>query len=513
VSEKETTLKYKNNDLASFTIDPINPEIGWKLLQDRCPSLTDWGIRFLRSGLDGFVQTIVLEPYYTCKDHRNLHSNFYSKKFSEVTSICQRLHFLNVATADPKDLLANPQNYQKGYLGFSVIRPVNRRCIGRTVIDPYKIGKPIKEGYYLLRTPFSAQINGTHFAVEGYPFTTQDLDATLCAHSALWGVCRYLSERYTHYKELFPFDFIKMTETSQGRVFPYRGMTYTDYCKILTEFGTYPVFAAVQRKEGDKIVQDSDAFTDLCAYVESGFPVLASVRLSTANHVVSLIGHTINYDKPIAVTTGFVDSSHFLKQFIVVDDNAFPYQLLGEGDDPVNYAPSFYGASPVTNQGVGLKDIITMTCPLPEKVFLTAKRAREKALKHLEFFKSTLLQAGPEPFVTRLFVTSSSAFKKRKLMIAKAEKDMASSVPVGLHLPHFLWVMEVYSLDEYKKGICLAEIVLDSTAGSADDGIIYIRVGNKLYVAAADTIWKTVPGPTRFPQYTHNLGEHEVDPT
>jgi hypothetical protein len=507
VSEKVSTLKYKSNDLESFPIDPADPDAGWKALKDKCSSLTDWGIRFLRRGLDGFVQTIVLEPYYTCKDHRNLHSNFYSKKFSEVTSACQRLHFFSVVSLDPKDLLVNPDNYKEAYLGFSIIRPVIRRCIGRTVIDPYKIGKSIKDGFYLLRTPFHAQINGTRFKVEGYPFTTQDLDATLCAHSALWGVCRYLSERYTHYKELFPFDFITMTETNEGRVFPYRGMTYTDYCKILTDFGTYPVVAAVQRREKDTFVQVPDAFTDLCAYVESGFPVLASIRLSTANHVVSLIGHTIDYGRSVAATTGFIDSSYFLKQFIVADDNVFPYQLLGEGDDPENYAPSFYKASPVTGQGVGIKDIITMTCPLPEKVFLTARRAREKALKHLEFFKSTLLRAGPEPFITRLFVTSSSAFKRRKLKIAKAHDDPASSLPVGLHLPHFLWVMEVYARDEYKDGNCLAEIVLDSTAGSAEEGIIYIRAGDQLYVAAAETIWRTVPGPTRFRQYTHNLGE------
>jgi len=211
--------RYNINELESFTIDLTSPETGWNALQQRCSTLSEWGVTTLRDGLDGYVQCIVLEPYYTCKDHRNLYSNFYSKKFLEVSSNCCRLHFFSRPDVAPKDLLANEEKYRDHYIGFSVIRPVNIRCLGRTVIDPYKIGKGLKEGYYLLRTAFKVRINGTLFEVLGYPFTAQDADATLCAHSALWGVCRYFSERYTHYKELFPFDFIRMTENSKAERF------------------------------------------------------------------------------------------------------------------------------------------------------------------------------------------------------------------------------------------------------------------------------------------------------
>jgi len=506
-------LKYKINDLQCFHIDPANPETAWKALQKACACLSDWGVETLRDGLDGFAHTIVLEPYYTCKDHRNLYSNFYSKKFLESSSICSRLHFFSHLGLQPKELLARPGSFQDHYLGFSIIRPVNTRCLGRTVIDPYKIGKSLNDGFYLLRTRFRAQINGTEFTVYGYPFTAQDADATLCAHSALWGVCRYLSERYPHYKELYPFDFIRMTESSKGRAFPYRGMTYTDYCKILTDFGTCPVTGVLQKKnpndpQGD-LIQNIDSFQDLCAYVESGFPVLASLRLVGPGHVVSLIGHTMDYTVPIDTSLQFVDSSHFLKQFVVVDDNCFPYQKLGYENDPENYLGSYVaGVSPVTGSKVGIKDISVITCPLPEKVFLPAQDAREKAMKHCRLFLSTLKQTGNEPFVHRLFVTSSSAFKRRKLAAALSGPDPASSLVASLHLPHFLWVMEISPIDAYKNGICTAEIVLDATAGSAEDGIIYMRVGDQMHFAGkTQTIWKKVSGPNQFPQYTHNLGE------
>jgi hypothetical protein len=502
MSTSASDLIYKTNELECFHIDPAAPEATWKAVQNKCGFLTDWGVSQLRRGLDGFVQSVVLEPRYMCKDHRNLYSNFYSKKFLEISSNCRRLHFFSTPNLEAKQLLADPEAHQSAYLGFSVIRPVNIKCLGRTVIDPAKIGKGINDGYYLLRTKFRANINGADFWVEGYPFTSQDADATLCAHSALWGVCRYLSQKYPHYRELYPFDFVKLTESREGRSFPYRGMTYNDYCKILTDFGAFPV---------PQMIDSPESFQDLYSYVESGFPVLASIRLPQGGHVVGLTGHTLDYNAQITPTNGFVDSSQFLKQFIVVDDNFFPYQLLGYSGDPESYAEA-YKKDPA-NDEVGIETIKVMTCPLPEKVFLPAKDARKKALKYCEIFASYIKNTGAEPFVTRMFVTSSSSFKKRKLLAAKINSDPASSLVANLHLPHFLWIMEISPVDIYKTGNCSAEIVLDATAGAAEDGVIYVRIGNQVHFAGKNTtVWNDIPGPTIFSQYTHNLGERVHTP-
>jgi len=506
---------YKSNDLVGFHVDPAAPEKAWQDLRVKCPALSEWGVTTLRKGgldgpaqgLDGFVQSIILEPLYICKDHRNLHSNFYSKKFVETTSVCSRLHFFNQEKLQPKDLLADEEKFRKNYLGFSVVRPVKEACLGRTVIDPWKIGRGIDNEYYLLRTRFRAQVNGAILDAEGYPWTSQDGDATLCAHSALWGVCRYLSQRYPQYRELYPFDFIRMTESSEGRAVPYRGMTYTDYCRILGEFGTFPVVRVVQKANATLAAPslDAGAFQDLYSYVESGFPVLASLRLPGNGHVISLVGHTMDLDKPVGGTVEFVDSSHFLKQFVVVDDNYFPYQTLGYEGDLEDYAVSY------NRHGfrVSLSSVRTMTCPLPEKVFVPAEDARVKAEGYCRKFSSNLKQTGSAPFVTRLFVTSGASFKKRKLAQARRGPDGAASVPVGLHLPHFVWVMEVSPVDLFKKGLCTCEIVLDATAGALEEGVIYVRIGNQVHFEPHKaTHWVNIDdAPKQYSQYTHNLGE------
>lgn len=216
---------------------------------------------------------------------------------------------------------------------------------------------------------------------------------------------------------------------------------------------------------------------------------------------------TVDYAASTNPVDGFIDSSQFLKQFIVIDDNFAPYRQLGYEADSESYGLN-YGLSLSGNGNVGIKDIVTMTCPLPEKVFLPAKDAREKAMKHCEKFRSILLLNGAEPYVRRLFVTSSPAFKRRKLEAAKSGKDPASSLVASLHLPHFLWVMEISTIDAYKCESCIAEVILDATAGSADDGIIYMRIGDQMYFAGkGQTVWRTISGPKQFAQYTHNLGE------
>jgi hypothetical protein len=250
----------KINELSVFPMSGGDLAGNWLAIKSSCSYLSDWGIGTLRRGLDGYVKTVVLEKYYTCKDHRNLFSNFYSKKFRAPNSICDRLHFFNTSFTDPADVKIRRDELKDSYIGFAVIRDVKERCLGRTVINPGKIGKNIESECFCLSAEFSSNIGGARYSINGYPYMSQDTDATVCAHSALWGVCRYLSQRFHFYKEVHPYDLIRMTGHMQGRVIPYRAMTYTDYSTILTEFGCYPII--VRLKDNSK-KQDKERFKDL----------------------------------------------------------------------------------------------------------------------------------------------------------------------------------------------------------------------------------------------------------
>ena len=479
----------KRDDLKVYAVDPANPDAAWSEIKRACPYLSDWGIDNLSNGLNGVVKSILLEPFYVCKDHRNLFSNFYSKKFIESPAYTNRLHFFSESSVTVPQILLDTDKFRSSYLGFSVIRPVVDRCIGRTIIDPMKLQISISNDISCLRTSFSVHIAGARLEVKGYPYISQDGDVTVCAHTALWGICRYLSERYPVYKEIYPFDLVNFTGNSRGRIFPYRGMTYSDYSSILSEFGTYPVILYLDPSKPDEYRAE---YKNLYTYVESGFPTVASY----AGHVVSLIGHTLDYTlNPTAGPGDFIDSSEFVDHFVVIDDNYFPYQLLGKRGDPKNYGQW------------ALEDIAIAVCPLPEKVFLPAEKAREWASRYFFGLRQELQSTGSPPFVTRLFVTTNSSFKKRCLqrVVDGGSIDLLSYFVQELNLPHFVWVMEAGPLEQYRLGKCSAEIVLDPTANDPENAMIYTRIGNSLWFDGGKSSDPNCPKV--YKQYTHNLGE------
>lgn len=172
----------------SLTFYPVRDDPAqWQQLQAACPSLSNWGVKTLRQGLDGFVGTVLLEPRYICKDHRNLFSNFYSKKTNPGSAECMRLHFLADPGMTSQKFLFDGIESGTGYLGYSVVRPIPERCLGRTIIDPCLVGKSVQAGYYCMRTAFQVHCNGRLLTAQGYPYMSQDTDVTVCAHTTLWG--------------------------------------------------------------------------------------------------------------------------------------------------------------------------------------------------------------------------------------------------------------------------------------------------------------------------------------
>ena len=505
-------LGYSESDIEAIEVEAGSEDAAWGEIQRRCGSLTDWGRDLLREGLDGSVRTVVVEPHYICRDFRDLYSGFYSKKFIERTSFCSRLHFFSVASVGIDDIVSSPQTFQDSYIGYTVVQPIRERCIGRTVIDPHLIGNA-KASFYCLRTPMKAHLNGAEFHVSGFPYSSQTTEATVCAHAALWGVCRYLSERYSAYQEVHPYDLVRMTGATMGRRAPYRGMTYHDYCEILTAFGCYPVFLRPRTEHHNDWTLDKPSFCDIYAYVESGFPVLVSFR----GHVATLIGHTSDttLHSQEMESLRFHNSFSLLKRFVVVDDNFFPYQPLGFKADPENYGNAFTNLDPRPS----IDSIYVAVVPLPEKAFLPAREARRIAYRHLEddqeavsLVDSALDELSVptgEPLIARLFLTSSISFKKRKRECAEGfldgQADSWSFLPVDLNLPHFVWVMEISSLSLHLQGKAFGEVVLDASSGPDECDIIYMRIGSS--VMREGELFSYDDALVQFPQYTHNLGE------
>jgi hypothetical protein len=469
-------------------------------IREFCGFLTDWGVDHFMTHLMGSVKCILVEQGYICKDFRNIYSNFLSKKFQVPHHYTYRFHFFNSDEFTIEDLYVKPKDINNFYIGYSVITPIKDRCIGRTIIDPTKLNHIDNQNFYCLKTLFKVNINGIPLEVCGFPYMSQSTDVTVCAHTALWILCRYLSEKYLPYKEIYPFDIVKMTDSHNGRTFPYRGMSYTDYSNILSTFGTFPVIVRIKESIRDKKITQ-DGYEDLYSYVESGFPILSSLH----GHVNTIIGHTLDFKRKLKNNFGkkFISSSQFVDSFIVVDDNFFPYQKLRH--EKFN-GPEVFDS---LNKRYSINSIYIIVCPLPEKVFLPADLARKFIKKYInsDEFINKISPYSKGPWIVRIFLTNSSSFKKRKIEYLKkvGELNKITVDITTIFMSHFIWVAQIASKDQYIRGLCSAEIILDSTACDKENPIIYTRYGNILYYCEKFVTYKGEP--IEFEQYTHNLGD------
>jgi hypothetical protein len=151
-----------------ITIDSSDVEKSWNEIRASCPYLSEWGLERLKAGLKNDVSYVLIETDYLCKDHRNLHSNFYSKKFVPKSPKCSRLHFFSGHTPSLQDFItpANREALNKDYLGYSVIRPVEQRSLGRTIIDPGKLKRLANSTTFYLSTPFKTHLYGFLYTVK-----------------------------------------------------------------------------------------------------------------------------------------------------------------------------------------------------------------------------------------------------------------------------------------------------------------------------------------------------------
>lgn len=504
---------YLGTDLAMVSVAQGHLDEAWKEVRKVAPLLTDWGTDKLRSGLDPHVRTVLIEPHYVCRDFRDIYSHFYSKKFLERTSICNRLHFFSSDIHGIHEAIRRPNQYASSYIGYSVIQPVEDRCLGRSVFDPLMLGND-PDSFFCLRTKTRTRINGADYFVSGYPFISQSGEALVCAHASLWGVCRYLSERYQVYGELHPNDLIRMTSSSAGRRVPYRGMSYRDYSEILTAFGCHPELVFAQPTNSDWRT-DAASFYDIYSYIESGFPVLVSFR----GHVVAIVGLTLREDLQtdlLEEQTGFYNAFLLVKDFVAVDDNFFPYQRLGFKDDPGNYGTVYTELPRVPC----IDSIYSAVVPLAEKVFLPARTARELLYRILNStaaknrLETTLSEMGlhGEKLVSRTFLTSGAAFKNRKRQCMLGEigdkPDDLCAFSLDIRMPHFVWIMEISTVSGFRKRRIIAEVLLDATTNK-DEGknaCVYMRIGDTIITGDEEQEFEA---DKEFVQYTHNLGERD----
>lgn len=412
-----------------------------------------------------FPITIVYENSYVDKLFRDTYYTYFSSKHFEISRTCERLTLFegNFSYADFLDD-ALFEVLQKSIVGMVVLRPTKINAVGRTLLNPDKmhVGK-----MYVQKARFDICLLGKLYTIWAYPFTSQDTETMSCAETSIWTILEYYGTRYPEYRTVLPSEILsELGNVSEERVLPSHGMNFRQKSSLLKKFGFHP------RAYSKEIYKDD--FRKLFHYyVESGIPI----TLSLPGHSVVCIGHgeeeydISNITSTVIGKLNYVDSSAFINNYVIIDDNNIPYSIEG------------YDHFSVFDREVKL-----FTVPLYKRIFLEANDAftvfefllgRISSL--IERYLSTQrlnYEKKKNPLIKRIFLTSSRKYKK--VRVTNAQSIETKKFYSEMLMPKFIWMCEISTYENYRKRKIIGEVVLDATAARYDhiNSTILIRIGD-----------------------------------
>jgi hypothetical protein len=395
----------------------------------------------LADGMSDAVKGVLIERNYVDKDYRSTYYNFYSKKGQHYRADCVRLHFFDQTVKfDEKALkLGCPDNrLPDHYFGYMVLRPTGIATIGRSIVSP-----DVRSGAnrFIITADHKVHLLGYRLTVQGFPSMDQHIDISVCAHAACWSILRHYSERYSVYQEFLTHDITLMAQQfNPGGLVPSKGLEVSHAERVFQEAGTFPYH--VPRGKSGK--GDLSFYRQLIAYVESGFPLFATMH--ARGHAIAVVG----YEWRAPVNTGVSGLRYAwdeVRSLAVVDDNYLPYLSI-----PVS-GGSLYSA----------EDIDAFIVALPEKVFYPADAVDRLAPA---LFKLGAVVGLPpkDKTIIRYFITTGSALRR---FVRDRESEFDSKlIQTIMTLPfaQFIWVVEFSTEAQWAVGQIAARAIVDATA-------------------------------------------------
>lgn len=434
--------------------------------------------------------TVYAEPIYIDRIHRDSYYSYYSQNHLEVSRYCKRILFFKNEIEEVND--DNKNFLKKYFLGSMVIRPLKTGSIGRTLLSPYFLPhKHNKKSHFYLRvSEYKINYMGMEFTVNAFPFLTQDGIVTTCAETSIMIMMDYYSNQYNDYRFVVPSDISKNAQKYvNSRVVPSNGLSYAVISKVLCTFGFFTYFHHFGKLERRRKMRNS-----LYYYVESGMPVCINLSKGNVGHSVVCIGHKeISLSKMLETltcytNTYFTSTASGCESLIVMDDNLPPYSEYSFVNDEDSQYSLNVTREPIQNdyglRSVSSSDILpkmTIDCfiaPLHKRMNLIASRAEEVILEMIRndstnpciYFQNRKLdlinwgKSKNDPLIFRLFMVSSRHYKNKRIENKQSISQAYRLYCLGVPLPQFVWICELYTKEGYQKCQAVGEIVIDASA-------------------------------------------------
>ena len=264
---------------------------------------------------------LLVEHGYVDKDYRSTFYNFYATKGRQYRADCVRLHFFDGTVQYDEvrtDIVCSDGRPQDHYFGYIVLRPTIVATLGRSVLSPnIRLGARGRA----IQSIHKVNLLGHQLLVWGFPSMAQHVDIAVCAHVSCWAILRYYSETFPQYREYLVHDITKLVAPfDPGGLVPSLGFNVLEAERVFQAAGCFPLLVGKRNSSSD-----ASFFSQLLAYLESGFPLFAAMPSET--HAVVIVGH--NWRQPAPPPPA--SSSHVWTQvetLLTVDDNLLPYATV-----------------------------------------------------------------------------------------------------------------------------------------------------------------------------------------
>ena len=404
--------------------------------------------------------TAVIEPYIST-DWNSERSSVYSRTFQDTSQVTQRIHFF-AAVVRYKDLYEIPKKLRRGYLGYTVIRPLQAFRVCDTVLaSPCIIGTETRNIVHCLEK-FQVSLLGNHLRVIGMPFFQQETTVGVCAEADIWMLARYLNKKGDT-RRYRPAEVTSLAHKTITTGPARAGLFELQIMDALRQMGLNPaIFYPTNPLEAKEFIYTC---------IESELPVITGVP----QHVFVVIGHgdpgNIEFNKETALMSETISS------FIIHDDALGPYMEQQTGE-----ITSTVGHDEITLLELGGRTVDFFMVAFPPRVHMYGHEALQIAklwIKEINNYVAELLRISPKSLwqpkelkklVLRTYLRLSSDFKS-DILNPQAEmlrNDKIIAKYKCMQMPKYVWVVEIGQSSDWE-GISLknrkirGEIILDAT--------------------------------------------------
>jgi hypothetical protein len=435
----------------------------------------NWGTINKDSKLEIFLDmlkenlTVFIEFPYVDKLYRDSYYHFFSASLQPKSRNCIRISFFSAEISKENFFDINCHDKIKdNCLGYLVIRPLNGKLLGRSFISPIALKK---QDFLCCLSHQTISVMGIPLEVHGFPHSTQDGLMITCAETSIWAINEYFGSKYSEYSLVLPHEIHSvLKETYVQRPLPSNGLTAIQISTAMQQFGYSPRMYSINKNRSN----EDEIFSITSDYIESGIPVIIAVQGGNfGGHALLLIGHSnIESDiSKIILDEQFTDAGIFRKNYVSIDDNKSPFQLLN-----INNPLDSYNNDKYRNA-----KIVSVIVPMYQKMYLEAQSA--KKLFETIFTDTTLgcKNYSETKWIVRRLLTSSRSYKK---WVSKNVdiSDNQRKILLELELPKFIWVAEYSSIQNYIEKKSDAMIILDATGMDNKSSLLFARYPDKYLV-------------------------------